>query len=127
MLKSNNNFEYYNAKNYPKKLSKPAYTSFPSNAEGAQLFANAMKEYEEKKIEYDKAIKIYNENQNSLIAEFKKDLEEYYNTNKLPQEIKDAIYEYAYEEGHAYGFSNIFSVYGRLTSITDAIQKYIKE
>ena len=126
MLKLENNFEYYCAKNHPKKLSKPMYTSFPSNAIGAQQFANAMKEYEEQKIEYDNAIKKYNENQNSLIAEFKNDLEEYYNTNNLHQEIKDAIYEYAYEEGHAYGFSNIFSVYGRLTGIIDAIQKHIK-
>lgn len=126
MLKLENNFEYYCAKNHPKKLSKPVYTSFPSDAIGAQQFANAMKEYEEQKIEYDNAIKKYNENQNKLIEEFKKDLEEYYCTDKLPKEIKDAIYEYAYEEGHAYGFSDIFSVYGRLTGIIDAIQKHIK-
>jgi len=59
--------------------------------------------------------------------EFRKDIENEYGTDTLPEEVRNAIYSFAYEKGHAYGYSEIANEYSDLMDVVYLLMKYIKE
>ena len=64
---------------------------------------------------------------NELEMNFRKDIENEYGIDKLPEEIKNAIYSFASEKRHAYGYSEIANEYSDLMDVVYPLMKYIKE
>jgi hypothetical protein len=63
----------------------------------------------------------YQADSNRLADEFRRDLEAEYGTDELPESVRDATYRRAYEEGHAYGFSEIANCYIDIAEHTLAV------
>ena len=69
--------------------------------------------------------KEYNIDEDRLQQEFYKDVEEELGMQSLPDAAKKAIHYYAYEQGHAYGFSSIYEQYGDLIQcIKDVLESF---
>jgi len=77
--------------------------------------------------EYNSQMKLYREEESNLTNEFRNDSRKYieYKLNKRISNLSlDAIYNYAWSEGHAYGYSEIFS---KLNDIIDLAEILLKE
>lgn len=58
---------------------------------------------------YQRMMEAYNKDDRRLHTQFIDDLQKEFDTENSP--IKNELYSYAYEEGHAYGYSEIYNKY----------------
>ena len=112
---------------YPSKPSTPKMKSMtPSMDE--------LVTYQAEMVEYEKAIKVYNEQTAIANAKMTTWMETYlaYLANRdgieeYPQEVRDAVYSMAYEEGHAYGYEEVAIYHNRYAefaiNIINAVNK----
>lgn len=92
---------------YPSKPSTPKMKSMTPSMDELITYQTEM-------VEYEKAIKVYNEQTTIANDKMTAWMETYlaYLANrdgidKYPQEVRDAVYSMAYEEGHAYGYEEV--------------------
>lgn len=70
----------------------------------------------------------YRQEDQRIEDEFRKDLEQEFGTDTLPEEVRQTIFSYAKNKGHAYGYSEITNEYSDLTEeVIEPLIKYFKE
>jgi hypothetical protein len=65
--------------------------------------------------------KAYSDRQNEIEDNFKSDLEKEFGTDILPKSIRDKIFSKAWEDGHAYGHSEVLIHYEDIADFVDDI------
>jgi len=76
------------------------------------------------KDEYERILKEYQEDNGRLRDEFIRDCFIYYGIENHP--CRDIIYSQAYDKGHAYGYSEIFTVMSDIVDFVFEIEKNLK-
>lgn len=61
----------------------------------------------------------YRNEESRLVSEFFEDCEKEFGFSNFPNRVKDFIHSKAYEDGHAYGFSEIANKYGELVEFAN--------
>ena len=108
-------FEYYN--NAGKPPIKPVKPGYKLNMTASEIrnFADETEVYEKQLNEFKQLRKQYYDRQDALKHEFRKDaLEEVGLTN---HEAGNRAYAFAWDMGHAYGFSEIFSKLEQIATV----------
>jgi hypothetical protein len=101
----------------PVKPKKPKL-SIAHTADEAEEYSILLREYEESMDEYSvkvNEIKKYNSELERLKEAALKDESEFYAI--VPEKYQDKVYALAYDEGHAYGYSEIYSKLLKLMQI----------
>lgn len=104
----------------PKKPREPDYT-----VTDAQRFAFEMETYEKDLTEYENQKKFYAEMQDELDIYLKQRVwnEAGLASINLSQERKEKIWDYAWEQGHSYGYYEVYSYLNDLVDLFNGIKE----
>jgi len=101
---------YENKVEYPGKPKKPVEPKYHGDSvqyeKDSQAFVLALKQYTIELEKYHAALKLYREESNRLERLFKIEALEEVGLSDHPK--ADKIFAYAWEQGHAYGYSEVF-------------------
>lgn len=101
------NFEkYVNHLPYPERVSRPSSHLCKTSSDYIQ-YASDLKKWEETQVERNQQLKAYQEEETRLRDEFKKDAIEESGFASHPK--ADKIYDFAYDERHSNGYSEVFN------------------
>ncbi len=98
---------YQDAGEYPKRPTQPRISS-TATATQIRAHADLVEQWEKDMLEYRKMKDAYDQRKSDLEEQFKQDALEEVGLKGHPK--ADKIYAYAWREGHAHGFSDVFSV-----------------
>jgi hypothetical protein len=93
---------------YPEMPKKPSLTKYNATPQDYREYASALETYANEKEEYDKLLKEYKEKRMNLETTVQKFI--WYNTGLndiVPEQYREKVWSYAYDLGHAYGYSEI--------------------
>jgi len=106
--------------NYAIEWAKQQYGSYPikpdrpilsknHTVDDALKYASDLKEYEEKKLQYDSLKEAYNEHNrtiNNVIVDYIKDVSGL--NTVVPKQYRDKVYSYAWQESHSNGYHEVY-------------------
>lgn len=115
--------EYQNIP-YPKRPSKPESVvkekDFANKSDYLYALGDKTKQYETELSEYEIKRKEYTKEQNRVLDLFKKAVIDEAGLSDMPENVQDAAYSYAWQEGHSAGLQEVLNY---LLDFSEVIEK----
>lgn len=102
---------------YPKKPIKPVSRSFEDTPKGMREYANALEKYDSEYDVYSQKLKKYREHKQKLDSQVVDFIKEETGLNDIPKKYQDKVYNYAYQQGHSSGYSEVACILYDLVEI----------
>jgi hypothetical protein len=103
---------------FTRKPFAPKLKSNSPSAEEIKVYSEAVKTYEEDLSTYRNKNDFYREESNRLYALLKGKVKEDSGLNSIvPEQYRDNVYSYAYQQGHGSGYSEVYTYLLELVNI----------
>ena len=92
---------------YPQRPSKPSLAS-KHTADDVKIYLAKLSIWEEKMVEHDEQMIVYKNAKGKIIDTIVEFIKDEAGFDFVPDKYKEKVYEYAYSEGHSYGYYEVF-------------------
>lgn len=101
---------------YPKAPIEPKIGKTPS-IEEVEVYLEKKKEYDNLMSSYPTIEKSAQENNSKIIEAIEDFIRKESGLTEIPKQYQDKVYSYAYQQGHSYGYCEVFNILLNLVEI----------